>query len=117
MMPRKRRASRLWLWNSDFAALPLRVQFAIGLDRLARGLKLLFSEPSRIIHFIGNSRNYRLFVRIPETAERPPPRLHLRSEREGGVPSDVMNQMDAVAFTMAEMERENKEITAWDEGE
>ena len=117
MMPRKRRASRLWLWNSDFAALPLRIQFAIGFDRLKRGLRLLFSEPSRIKHFIRNSRNYRLFVRIPENAERPPPRLHLRSEREEGVPSDVMGQMDAVAFTMAEMETENKEITAWDEGE
>jgi len=117
MMPRKRRGSRLWLWSSDFAVLPIRVQLAIGFDRLGRGLKLLFSEPSRIIHFIRNSRNYRLFVRIPETAERPPPRLHLRSEREGGVPSDVMEQMDAVAFTMAEMETTNKEITAWDEGE
>ena len=117
MMPRKRRASRLWLWSSDFAALPLRIQFAIGFDRLKRGLKLIFSEPSRIKHFIGNSRNYRLFVSMPETAGRPPPRLHLRSEREGGVPSDVMDQMDAVAFTMAEMETTNKQLTAWDEGE
>jgi hypothetical protein len=117
MMPRKRRASRLWLWNSDFAALPIRIQFAIGLDRLARGLKLLFSEPSRIMHYIRHSRNYRLFVRIPETAERIPPRLHLRTEREGGVPSDVMGQMDAVAFTMAEMETTQEQIAAWDEGE
>ena len=56
MMPRKRRASRLWLWNSDFAEiLPIRIQFAIGLDRLARGLKLLFFEPSRIMHYIRHS--------------------------------------------------------------
>ena len=117
MMPRKRRWSRLWLWSSDFAALPIRTQFAIWFDRLGRGLKLLFSEPSRIIHFIRNSRNYRLFVRIPETAERPPPRLHMRSEREGGVPSDVMDQMEAVAFTMAEIDSTNEEVAAWDEGE
>ncbi len=117
MMPRKRRWSRLWLWSSDFAALPIRIQFAIWFDRLGRGLKLLFSEPSRIIHFIRNSRNYRLFVRIPETAERPPPRLHMRSEREGGVPSDVMDQMEAVAFTMAEIDSTNEEVAAWDEGE
>ena len=117
MMPRKRRASRLWLWKSDFAALPIGTQLAVGFDRLIRGFRLLFIEPSRIIHFIRNSRNYRLFVRIPETAERPPPRLHLRSEREGGVPSDVMDQMEAVAFTMAEMETPPKRITAWDEGE
>ena len=117
MMPRKRRWSRLWLWSSDFAALPIRIQFAIGFDRLARGLKLLFSQPSRITHYIRNSRNYRLFVRIPETAERPPPRLHMRSEREGGVPSDVMGQMEAVAFTMAEIDSTNEDVTAWDEGE
>ncbi len=117
MMPRKRRASRLWLWNSDFAALPLRIQFAIGFDRLIRGVKLLFSEPSRIIHYIRHSRNYRLFVRIPETAERIPPRLHLRSEREGGVPADLMDQMDAVAFTMENLETTPEQIAAWDEGE
>ena len=117
MMPRKRRASRLWLWNSDFAALPLRIQFAIGFDRLTRGVKLLFSEPSRIIHYFRNSRNYRLFVRIPETAERIPPRLHLRSEREGGVPADLMDQMDAVAFTMENLETTPEQIAAWDEGE
>ncbi len=117
MMPRKRRASRLWLWNSDFAALPIRIQFAIGFDRMIRGVKLLFSEPSRIIHYIRNSRNYRLFVRIPETADRPPPRLHLRSEREGGVPSDVMDRMDAVAFTMEDIDTSPEEIAAWDEGE
>ena len=117
MMPKKRRASRLWLWNSDFAALPIRTQLAIGLDRLIRGVKLLFIQPSRIIHFIRNSTNYRLFVRIPETAERIPPRLHLRTEREGGVPSDVMDQMDAVAFTMEDIETTSEEIAAWDEGE
>ena len=117
LMPRKRRASRLWLWNSDFAALPVRTQLAIGLDRLIRGVKLLFIEPSRIIHFARNSRNYRLFVRIPETAERIPPRLHLRSEREGGVPADLMDQMDAVAFTMEEIETTPEQIVAWDEGE
>ena len=56
-------------------------------------------------------------MRIPETAERPPPRMHMRSEREGGVPSDLMDQMDAVAFTMAEVESNPEEIVAWDEGE
>ena len=117
LMPRKRRASRIWLWKSDFAALPVRTQLAIGLDRLIRGVKLLFIEPSRIIHFTRNSRNYRLFVRIPETAERIPPRLHLRSEREGGVPADLMDQMDAVAFTMEDLETTPEQIAAWDEGE
>jgi hypothetical protein len=41
----------------------------------------------------------------------------MRSEREGGVPSDVMDQMDAVAFTMAEVGSNPEEIAAWDEGE
>ena len=117
MMPRKRRMSRLWLWRSDFAALPLWTQFCLAIDRLFRGLIFLFTSPKRIPHFIRHSRDYRLFVRIPETAERPPPRMHMRSEREGGVSSDVMDQMDAVAFTMAEIENTPEQITAWDEGE
>ena len=117
MIPRKRRASRLWLWRSDFAALPLMTQFSLAMDRLYRGMIFLFTSPKRIPHFIRHSRDYRLFVRIPETAERPPPRMHMRSEREGGVPSDVMGQMDAVAFTMADVETSPEEIAAWDEGE
>jgi len=77
----------------------------------------MFKSPRRISHFIRHSREYRLFVRIPETAERPPPRMHMRSEREGGVPADVMNQMEAVAFTMNDVETSLEDITAWDEGE
>jgi predicted GNAT family acetyltransferase len=117
MMPRKRRASRLWLWRSDFAALPLRTQFALAIDRLYRGVIFMFISPKRIPHFIRHSRDYRLFVRIPETAERPPPRMHMRSEREGGVSADIMNQMDAVAFTMKDIEANPEDIMAWDEGE
>ena len=117
MMPRKRRASRLWLWRSDFAALPLWTQFCIGMDRLYRGIIFLFTSPTRIPHFIRHSRDYRLFVRIPETAERPPPRMHMRSEREGGVAAEVMDQLEAVAFTMAEVEGNPEDIAAWDEGE
>jgi hypothetical protein len=41
----------------------------------------------------------------------------MRSEREGGVPADVMNQMEAVAFTMNDVETSLEDITAWDEGE
>ena len=117
MMPRTRRASRLWLWRSDFAALPLWTQICIAMDRLYRGVIFMFKSPRRISHFIRHSREYRLFVRIPETAERPPPRMHMRSEREGGVPADVMDQMEAVAFTMNDVETSLEDITAWDEGE
>ena len=87
------------------------------MDRLYRGIIFLFTSPKRILHFIRHSRDYRLFVRIPETAERPPPRMHMRSEREGGVPADLMNQMDAVAFTMEETETTPEEIADWDSGE
>ena len=117
MMPRKRRASRLWLWRSDFAALPLWTQFCIGMDRLYRGVIFMFTSPKRIPHFLRHSRDYRLFVRIPETAERPPPRMHMRTEREDGVSSDVMNQLEAVAFTLEDTTTRPEEITAWDEGE
>jgi GNAT superfamily N-acetyltransferase len=117
MIPRKRRAARLWLWRSDFAALPLWMQVCIAMNRLFRGAIFMFTSPKRIPHFIRHSRDYRLFVRIPETAERPPPRMHMRSEREGGVSPDVMDQMEAVAFTMADVETSPEDITAWDEGE
>ena len=43
--------------------------------------------------------------------------MHMRSEREGGVPADVMDQMEAVAFTMEGIETTPEQITAWDEGE
>ena len=117
LIPRKRRLSRLWLWRSDFAALPLWTQFCIAIDRLYRCTRFIFKSPRRIPHFIKHSRDYRLFVRIPETAERPPPRMHMRSEREEGVASDIMNKMDAVAFTMADLEADGQDIVAWDEGE
>jgi len=117
MIPKKRRASRLWLWKSDFAVLPIRVQVMVAFDRLVRGTRFLFSSPNRIMHYLRHSKDYRLFVRIPETADRPPPRMHMRSEREGGVSSDVMDQMEAVGFTMAEVEPNPAVIAAWDEGE
>ncbi len=117
MIPRKRRPSRLWLWKSDFAVLPIRVQIMVAFDRLVRSTRFLFSSPNRITHYLRHSKDYRLFVRIPETAERPPPRMHMRSEREGGVSSDVMDQMEAVAFTMAEVKPNPEKIVAWDEGE
>jgi GNAT superfamily N-acetyltransferase len=118
LMPRKRRPSRLWLFKSDMAALPLSIQFALGMDRMLRGLRILFTCPRRLSHHLRHARDYRLFVRIPETADSPPPRLHSRSEREsGGVATDVMDQFDAVAFTMAEPPTDPKRISAWDEGE
>jgi hypothetical protein len=33
------------------------------------------------------------------------------------VPADVMDQMEAVAFTMNDVETSLEDITAWDEGE
>ena len=43
--------------------------------------------------------------------------MHMRSEREGGVSSDVMNQLEAVAITMEDSNTGLEEITSWDEGE
>jgi hypothetical protein len=41
--------------------------------------------------------------------------MHMRSEREGGVATDLMDQMEAVAFTMAELETGREDIAAWDD--
>lgn len=116
LMPRRRRASRLWLVRSDFAALPLSIQLAFALDRTARALLLLFTRPRRILHHLRHARDYRLFVRIPETAARPPPRLHDRTEREGGTAS-ALEGFDAVGISMEETSPNSESISAWDEGE
>ncbi|MEE3083354.1 MAG: GNAT family N-acetyltransferase, partial [Candidatus Thermoplasmatota archaeon] len=98
MLPRKRRASRLWLWKSDFAALPISIQMSLFFDRFFRGLRLLFTKPSGLLHYLKHVRNYRLFARVPEDAERLPPRMHSRSlrdsESEHGIASDVLKRLE-----------------------
>ncbi len=121
MLPRKRRASRLWLWKSDFAALPISIQISLFFDRFFRSLHLLFTKPSGLLHYLKHVRNYRLFARVPEDAERLPPRMHSRSlrdsENEDGVASDVMEQLEVVGVSNEENQRDSSEVDAWDEGE
>jgi predicted GNAT family acetyltransferase len=118
LLPRKRRPSRLWLFKSDMAALPIGIQLALAINRLLRGIRIIFTCPRRIIHHLRHARDYRLFVRIPETADVPPPRSHSRIDSENeGVAQDVMDQMEAVAFTMVEPPVDPASVTALDEGE
>ena len=120
IIPRKRRGSRLWLWKSDIAALPIMIQFNLMLDRALRGIRMLFTSPRRMGHYIRHSRDYRLFARVPEDANRLPPRMNSRSQREDlqnhGVASDVIDQLEVVGYSEQSMGPENT-IQAWDEGE
>ena len=121
MLPRKRRASRLWLWKSDWAALPISIQISLTFDRLFRGLRLLFTKPRGLIHYLKHARNYRLFARVPEDAERLPPRMHSRSlresENEHGIAYDVLERLEVVGISNEETELDSAEVDAWDEGE
>jgi predicted GNAT family acetyltransferase len=119
LIPKKRRPSRLWLWKSDNGILPISIQLSLAFDRLGRGLRLLFTQPKNLIHFLQNTRKYRLFVRVPEDAERLPPRMHSRSQRESdapqGIAPDVIDQLEVVGYSP---ENESSgQVNAWDEGE
>ena len=120
MLPRKRRASRLWLWKSDIAALPLMIQFNLMLDRALRGFRMVFTSPHSMNHYIRHSRDYRLFARVPEDANRLPPRMSSRSQRDEiqnhGVATDVIDQLEVVGYSENSEQTENT-IQAWDEGE
>ena len=120
MVQRRRRFSRLWLYRSDLATLPLGIQFAFLIDRTLRGLRLLVSRPGRILHHLRHGRDYRLFIRHPADAERLPPRRVGERQQEAqakAIAQDVINQLESIAFTMAEPPVDPASITAWDEGE
>jgi hypothetical protein len=120
MVARRRRPSRLWLWKSDVSSLPINIQIMLAIDRILRGIAMLFRRPSKLLHYIKNAGNYRLFIRKAESAEVPPPRatlLRRESEKAEGVASDVVKHFSAAGFTMAQNEDEAGEHIAWDEGE
>ena len=120
LIPRSRRWSRLWLWRSDVASLPLRIQLMLAIDRILRTIGMLFRKPSKLTHYAKHARDYRLFIRHVESAEVPPPRITLlrrESEKAEGVAADVVKHFSAAGFTMAQNNDEAGEHIAWDEGE
>jgi len=120
MVQRRRRFSRLWLYRSDLATLPLGIQFAFLIDRTLRGLRLLIHRPGRILHHLRHGRDYRLFIRHTADAERLPPRRIGERQQEAqakAIAQDVIDQLDSIAFTMMEPPVDSESVTAWDEGE
>ena len=107
--------------NEKIPILKSTLKSILFFDRFFRSLHLLFTKPSGLLHYLKHVRNYRLFARVPEDAERLPPRMHSRSlrdsENEDGVASDVMEQLEVVGVSNEENQRDSSEVDAWDEGE
>ena len=101
----RRRWSRLWLWRSDIATLPLGVQSALFLDRLVRVLALLRHRPSRLAHHWRHRADYRLFVRPAASANNPPPRTLAAREEASITPVDLVASLAPKPISPA----------AWDE--
>ena len=76
----ERRWSRLWLFKSTLATLPLRLQISIVLNRMLRGISILFQDPVRFGHQIRHLREYRLFIFDPKSSLQMPSRAHPMSE-------------------------------------
>ncbi|DAC26027.1 MAG TPA: hypothetical protein D7H85_03520 [Candidatus Poseidoniales archaeon] len=76
----ERRWSRLWLFKSTLATLPLRLQISVVLDRMLRGIFMLFQNPIRLRHQIRHIREYRLFLFNPKSSLQTPSRAHPMSE-------------------------------------
>ncbi len=64
IQPARRRASRLFLWKSASANLPIRVQIHLAGVRFVRFLILLSKHRHKAMAQAGNLSNYHLFTRI-----------------------------------------------------
>jgi len=60
--PARRHASRLWLWRSSVAGLPASTQAALFLDRGRRSLRMLFTDPRRMLHQMGRLSVYQTYL-------------------------------------------------------
>mgnify|MGYP001257086857 FL=1 len=64
IQPAKRKMSRLFLWKSASANLPIRIQLGLACERLGRSFTMLFRDRKKAKQQIGNVGEYHLFTRI-----------------------------------------------------
>tara|TARA_B100002052_G_scaffold170865_1_gene155548 strand:- start:382 stop:1116 length:735 start_codon:yes stop_codon:yes gene_type:complete len=76
----ERRWSRLWLFRSSLATLPMILQISIVLNRILRGVSMLFRNPTRLQYQIRHLHEYRLFILDSESSLQLPSRAHPMSE-------------------------------------
>lgn len=76
----ERRWSRLWLFKSPLATLPLFLQISIVLNRILRGVSMLFRNPTRLQYQFRHLREYRLFILDSKSSLQLPSRAHPMSE-------------------------------------
>lgn len=118
IQPARRRASRLFLWRSASANLPLRIQFGLAFERFTRTVTMLFRDRPKAKQQLGHVSDYHLFTRIAG----PLP------EREEPMTTEgiVALGMNVVRVTEKDLENEEsvkikhattEKTAAWDEGE
>ncbi|MBD18365.1 MAG: hypothetical protein CMB13_01835 [Euryarchaeota archaeon] len=76
----ERRWSRLWLFKSSLATLPVRLQISVALNRIFRGISMLFQDPNRLRYQIRHLREYHLFILDPKSPIQGLSRAHPMSE-------------------------------------
>ena len=76
----ERRWSRLWLFRSSLATLTVRLQISIVLNRILRGVSMLFQNPTRLRHQMFHLNEYRLFILDSKSSLQVPSRAHPMSE-------------------------------------
>lgn len=64
IQPAKRKMSRLFLWKSASANLPLKIQFGLFRERLGRAFIMIFRERKKVKQQISRVGDYHLFTRI-----------------------------------------------------
>lgn len=131
IQPARRRFSRLYLWKSASANLPLGVQISLGFERLFRYLNLLVKHRAKAKQQAGHLSEYHLFTRVAGRYTQ----RDGGGEMSGGEADDgglltsgkvTALGMDVVRVTDEDFQNEKMQRTdkgstdqslAWDEGE
>ncbi len=113
IQPAKRRMSRLFLWKSASANLPIRVQFGLLRERLGRSISMFSSDRKKAKQQISNVGKYHLFTRIAGPLQ--PQDEPMTTD---GIFALGMNVVRVTDKDLNEQNNASSEQTqAWDEGE
>ena len=113
IQPAKRKLSRLFLWKSASANLPVRIQLALAIDRITRSFTMLFRNLSKAKKQIKGTSDYHLFVRIAG-----PPKPKDEPMTTDGVLALGMNVVRVTDKDLNQTKKVSSEKTlAWDVGE
>ena len=110
--PARRRGSRLFLFRSASANLPLRVQLGLAWERSIRALTMLTRDRRKARGQIGHLAEYHLFTRTPGA-----PTPQVEPLTTDGVVALGMNVVRVTDDDLKPKRATTDETVAWDEGE